>query len=92
MTKNENYERLLLVLMQYLQRVRLPISLGTKWPVWKYITGRRLAIFVEESMFCGTKWGVFEPNDEPLHAQIEVQMRKHLLDQTRRTRSPLNMR
>jgi phage tail sheath protein FI len=31
---------------------------------WKYIPIRRLALFIEESLFRGTKWVVFEPNDE----------------------------
>src|SRR5262249_3513962 len=33
---------------------------------WKYIPIRRLALFLEESLYRGTKWIVFEPNDEPL--------------------------
>jgi phage tail sheath protein FI len=39
---------------------------------WKYIPVRRLALFIEESLFRGTKWAVFEPNDEPLWAQIRL--------------------
>ena len=39
---------------------------------WKYIPVRRLALFIEESLFRGTKWVVFEPNDEPLWAQIRL--------------------
>jgi phage tail sheath protein FI len=37
---------------------------------WKYIPIRRLALFLEESLYRGTKWVVFEPNDEPLWARI----------------------
>ena len=37
---------------------------------WKYVPVRRLALFVEESLCRGTQWVVFEPNDEPLWAQI----------------------
>jgi uncharacterized protein len=37
---------------------------------WKYIPVRRLALFIEESLYEGTKWCVFEPNDEPLWAAI----------------------
>jgi len=33
---------------------------------WKYLPVRRLALFLEESLFRGTQWVVFEPNDEPL--------------------------
>ena len=33
---------------------------------YKYIPIRRLALFMEESLYRGLKWVVFEPNDEPL--------------------------
>jgi phage tail sheath protein FI len=39
---------------------------------WKYIPIRRLALYIEESLYRGTKWVVFEPNDEPLWAQIRL--------------------
>ena len=39
---------------------------------WKYIPVRRLALFIEESLYRGTKWVVFEGNDEPLWAQIRL--------------------
>ena len=39
---------------------------------WKYIPVRRTALFLEESLFRGTQWVVFEPNDEPLWAQIRL--------------------
>jgi phage tail sheath protein FI len=41
---------------------------------WKYIPIRRLALFIEESLFRGTKWVVFEPNDEPLWASIRLNL------------------
>jgi hypothetical protein len=39
---------------------------------WKYLAVRRTALFLEESLFRGTQWVVFEPNDEPLWAQIRL--------------------
>lgn len=39
---------------------------------WKYIPVRRTALFIEESLFRALKWVVFEPNDEPLWAQIRL--------------------
>lgn len=39
---------------------------------YKYIPVRRLALFIEESLYRGTQWVVFEPNDEPLWAQIRL--------------------
>jgi len=41
---------------------------------WKYIPVRRLALFLEESLYRGTQWVVFEPNDEPLWAQIRLNL------------------
>jgi phage tail sheath protein FI len=39
---------------------------------WKYIPVRRTALFIEESLFRALKWVVFEPNDEPLWAEIRL--------------------
>jgi hypothetical protein len=39
---------------------------------WKYVPVRRTALFIEETLFRGLKWVVFEPNDEPLWAQIRL--------------------
>jgi phage tail sheath protein FI len=39
---------------------------------WKYIPVRRTALFIEESLFQGLKWVVFEPNDDTLWAQIRL--------------------
>lgn len=39
---------------------------------YKYIPVRRLALFIEETLYRGTQWVVFEPNDEPLWAQIRL--------------------
>ncbi|QQZ39410.1 phage tail sheath family protein [Pseudomonas sp. SK3(2021)] len=41
---------------------------------YKYIPIRRLALFIEESLYRGTQWVVFEPNDEPLWAQIRLNL------------------
>jgi len=40
----------------------------------KYLPVRRLALYIEESLFRGTQWVVFEPNDEPLWAQIRLSL------------------
>jgi phage tail sheath protein FI len=41
---------------------------------WKYISVRRLALYIQESLYRGTQWVVFEPNDEPLWAQIRLNL------------------
>ncbi len=39
---------------------------------WKYIPVRRLALYLQETLYRNTKWAVFEPNDEPLWAQLRL--------------------
>ncbi|NEN95766.1 MAG: phage tail sheath family protein [Moorea sp. SIO3I7] len=41
---------------------------------WKYIPVRRLALYLQESLYRGTQWVVFEPNDEPLWSQIRLNL------------------
>jgi hypothetical protein len=41
---------------------------------WKYLPIRRLALMIEESLYRGTQWAVFEPNDEPLWAQLRLNL------------------
>ena len=38
---------------------------------WRYISTRRLFLFVEESIQEGTKWAVFEPNTQALWGKIK---------------------
>jgi hypothetical protein len=47
---------------------------------WKYIPVRRTALFIEESLYRGTKWVVFEPNDEPLWSQIRLNVGAFMQD------------
>lgn len=39
---------------------------------YKYVPVSRTALFLEESLYRGLQWVVFEPNDEPLWAQIRL--------------------
>ena len=39
---------------------------------WKYLSVRRTALFIEETLYRATRWILFEPNDEPLWAQIRL--------------------
>jgi phage tail sheath protein FI len=39
---------------------------------WKYVPVRRTALYIEESLDRGTRWAVFEPNDEPLWADLRL--------------------
>ena len=37
---------------------------------WKYVSVRRLALFLEESIDRGLRWAAFEPNAEPLWESV----------------------
>lgn len=39
-------------------------------PLWRYVSVRRLFLYVEESIDEGTQWVVFEPNDETTWARV----------------------
>jgi hypothetical protein len=46
-------------------------TLATKAnPEWRYVPVRRTAIFIEESIYQGIQWAVFEPNDHPLWGSL----------------------
>lgn len=47
---------------------------------YKYVPVRRLALFLEQSLYRGTQWVVFEPNDEPLWSQIRTTVTAFLQD------------
>lgn len=47
---------------------------------WKYIPVRRFALYLEENLYRGTQWVVFEPNDEPLWAQIRLNINAFMQD------------
>jgi uncharacterized protein len=51
---------------------------------WKYVPVRRLALFIEESLYRGTQWAVFEPNDEPLWSSIRLDVVAFMDDLFRR--------
>jgi uncharacterized protein len=40
-------------------------------PLWKYVSVRRLFIFLEASIYNSTQWVVFEPNDRKLWARVQ---------------------
>ncbi len=51
--------------------------------LWKYISVRRLFIFLEASIFRGTQWVVFEPNNERLWARVKQTITEFLRTQFR---------
>jgi phage tail sheath protein FI len=55
----------------------------TSNPLWKYVSVRRLFIFLERSIYEGTQWVVFEPNDDKLWARVKDTIRLFLRAQWR---------
>lgn len=47
---------------------------------YKYIPVRRLSLYIQESLYRGTQWVVFEPNDEPLWSQIRASVGSFMQD------------
>ncbi len=47
---------------------------------WKYVPVRRTANYIETSLVDGLGWVVFEPNDEPLWAQIRLNVGAFMQD------------
>jgi phage tail sheath protein FI len=46
---------------------------------WKYLPVRRFALFLQESLYRGTQWVVFEPNDEPLWSSIRINITSFMI-------------
>lgn len=51
---------------------------------YKYVPVRRLALFLEESLYRNTQWVVFEPNDEPMWSQVRLSIGAFMQDLFRR--------
>lgn len=47
---------------------------------WKYVPIRRMALFLESSLYDGTQWVVFEPNDATLWGQIRLNVGAFMQD------------
>ena len=47
---------------------------------YKYLNVRRLALYIEESLYRGTKWAVFEPNADPLWTSLRLSVNTFLAD------------
>ena len=55
-----------------------PVVWGTRTrstranPEWRYVPVRRTAIYIEESVYNGIQWAVFEPNDHRLWSSLRA--------------------
>jgi phage tail sheath protein FI len=53
-------------------------------PAWRYLNVRRLFNYLEESIFNGTQWVVFEPNDNALWAKMRRTISSFLVNEWRK--------
>jgi phage tail sheath protein FI len=53
-------------------------------PAWRYLNIRRLFNYLEESIFDGTQWVVFEPNDHALWAKMRRTISAFLVNEWRK--------
>jgi phage tail sheath protein FI len=51
---------------------RTLVGAGAATSDWIYVSVRRMALFIEQSIASGTQWAGFEPNAEPLWAEIRL--------------------
>ncbi|MDY7088333.1 MAG: phage tail sheath subtilisin-like domain-containing protein [Actinomycetota bacterium] len=58
-------------------------TLALSDPEYRYIPVRRLAIFLERSIYNGIQWAVFEPNDEDLWASLRMNISAFMMTQFR---------
>jgi phage tail sheath protein FI len=45
---------------------RTLVSANPAFEQWRYVAVRRMALFIEQSLYASLKWAIFEPNDTPL--------------------------
>ena len=50
---------------------------------YKYVPVRRLTDYIEESLYRGTKWAVFQPNAEPLWSSLRLSIGAFMADLSR---------
>jgi phage tail sheath protein FI len=60
------------------ERPHRPVALRPDDPEWQYVSIRRLAAYIEQSLDHGLQWVVFEPNDEQLWVRVREQVEDFL--------------
>ncbi len=51
---------------------RTSIAANTAYQQWMYVPVRRMALFLEQSLYTNLGWVVFEPNADPLWTSIRM--------------------
>jgi hypothetical protein len=58
---------------------RTSVSDNPSFQQWKYVPVRRMALFLEQTLYANLGWVVFEPNDEPLWTAIRNSIEAFML-------------
>jgi phage tail sheath protein FI len=58
---------------------RTLVSSNTAFQQWKYVSVRRMALFLEQTLYRNLGWVVFEPNDDPLWVAIRTSIEGFML-------------
>ncbi len=58
---------------------RTLVSENPAYEQWKYVAVRRMALFLEDSLYASLGWAVFEPNDVPLWNALRQEVEAFML-------------
>lgn len=58
---------------------RTIVAPNTAFQQWKYVPVRRMALFIEQTLYRNLGWVVFEPNDEPLWGAVRGSIERFML-------------
>jgi uncharacterized protein len=58
---------------------RTLVSANVAYEQWKYVPVRRMALFIEQTLYSNLTWAVFEPNDEPLWIALRTSVENFML-------------
>jgi phage tail sheath protein FI len=58
---------------------RTSVSENPSFQQWKYVPVRRMALFLEQTLYANLGWVVFEPNDQPLWTAIRTSIESFML-------------
>jgi phage tail sheath protein FI len=58
---------------------RTSVAQNTSFQQWKYVPVRRMALFIEQTLYANLGWVIFEPNDDPLWTAIRTSIEAFML-------------
>lgn len=58
---------------------RTSVTANHAFDQWKYVPVRRMALFIEQTLYNNLGWVIFEPNDDPLWVAIRTSIENFML-------------